>query len=160
GIAGRELAAHPPMESTNAATKLAQVVQLHQCGELRQAELIYQQILQQDSGNADAWHLLGVIALQEKRHDQAIDCIRKAIHLHPAAALMHANLGVAYKGLKRWNEAEACYRQALILQPDYADAQFNLGRLLQEQGKQDEAAAAYRNAIRIKPDYAEAYNSL
>jgi len=140
--------------------QLDEAVKLHQRGDLRRAEFIYQQILQQNSGNADAWHLLGVIALQEKRHDQAIDCIRKAIHLHPAAALMHANLGVAYKALKRNSEAEACYRQALILQPDYAEAQFNLGRLLQEQGKQDEAAAAYRNAVRIKPDYAEAYNSL
>lgn len=135
-------------------------IALHKRGDLRQAEHIYRQILEHNANHADAWHLLGVIALQEQRHEQALELIRKAIQLQPTAALMHANLGVAYKALKRWDEAAACYRQALVLQPDYADAQYNLGRLLCEQGKRADAVAAFQQAIRLQPGHAEAHNSL
>ncbi len=43
---------------------LAVAVQYHQSGNLQQAEAIYRQILQVDPSNADALHLLGVIADQ------------------------------------------------------------------------------------------------
>jgi len=139
---------------------LAQAVKLHQAGDFRRAEEVYRQILKADARHADAWHLLGVIALQECRFDEAVDCICRAIGLHPGAAIMHSNLGVAYKSQKRWVEAVASYRQALALQPDYAEAHYNLGLLLQQQGKRDEALAAFRLALQFKSDYADAYNSL
>ena len=59
--------------------ELALAMSLHQAGEFRQAEKIYRQILQANAAHADAWHLLGVIALQERRPDLAIDHIRRAI---------------------------------------------------------------------------------
>ena len=148
------------MEPLNADADLGRAVALHQAGQTRQAEQIYRHILQANPANADAWHLLGVIALQERRGDEAIDCIRRAIALAPAVPMMHSNLGVAFKIQQRWDEAIASYRQALAMQPNYPDAQYNLGRVLQEQGCRDEAVAAYRQALELKPAYTDALNSL
>ena len=57
---------------------LALAVQYHQSGNLQQAEAIYRQILQVDPGNADAMHLLGVIAGQVGKHEQAVEYISRA----------------------------------------------------------------------------------
>lgn len=148
------------METTNIDAELARAVKLHQAGQAHQAEQLYRHILQADPTKADAWHLLGVIALQAHRGDEAIDCIRRAIQLAPSVPVMHCNLGVAYKAQQRWDEAIASYRQALTLQPNYPEAHYNLGNLLGEQGKRDEAVTEYRQALAQKPDYADAWSRL
>ena len=58
-------------------------IQYHQAGRLQAAEQIYRQALQADPDNADAWHLLGVIGSQVNRHQEAVQCIRRAITLNP-----------------------------------------------------------------------------
>ena len=84
---------------------LAQAVAFHRAGQLRQAEQIYRQVLRADPRNADAWHLLGVVAAQVNQHEAAIEHIRRAIDLNPNATAFHANLGAAYQKLKRFDEA-------------------------------------------------------
>ena len=105
---------------------LAQAVALHQAGNLPQAEQIYRQVLQADSRNADAWHLLGVVYSQVNRHDAAVEHIRRAIALNPGQAVFHANLGAALQKLKRVDESLAFFRRALELNPSYAEAHNNL----------------------------------
>src|SRR5262249_47599619 len=53
---------------------MEQAVQLHRAGDLRRAEQIYRQILDFNSAHVDALYFLGVIALQERRFDQAAEC--------------------------------------------------------------------------------------
>ena len=43
-------------------TKLQRAVDYHQKGQLSEAEKLYQQVLADDPQNADACHLLGIIA--------------------------------------------------------------------------------------------------
>src|SRR5580700_11099394 len=115
------------MAEPSTTEALNRAVAYHQAGQLPQAEQIYRQVLQTDPRNADAWHLLGVIAAQVNNHEAAIDHIRRAIELNPNSTAFHANLGAAYQKLKRFDHAITCYRRALELNPNNAEAHNNLG---------------------------------
>ena len=99
------------------AEALALALQHHQAGQLQQAETIYRQILEADPGNADAMHLLGVIAHQVGQHDLAIQYINEAIRIQPFQAAYHSNLGTVYQALGRQAEAGLHYQEAVRSSP-------------------------------------------
>ena len=126
----------------------------------RIAEQLYRQIIQIDDRHANAHHLLGVVAFQTGRAEQAVQLISHALGLKPSTAIYHFNLGAAQAALGLVTEAVAHYEQALWLQPDFTEAHNNLANALSFLGRLDEAAASYRQALRRKPDCAEAHNNL
>ena len=65
---------------------LAIAIQHHRAGRLQAAEQIYRQILQDEPNQADAMHLLGLIAHQVGKHGIAVESIRRAIRLKENAA--------------------------------------------------------------------------
>ena len=135
-------------------------IQVHQAGQLPEAEAIYRQVLDVEPDHADANHLLGVIADQAGRHEIAVLLISKAIKKNPIDAAYHCNLGNALHEQGRLDEAIASYRKALAIKPDYAEAHSNLGNALHEQGRLDDAVASCRKALGIKPDLAGAHSNL
>ena len=139
---------------------LEDAIGLHQAGRLDAAKLLYERILVDDPGHADSLHLLGVIAYQTGRDDEAIDLIRGAIAIDRKVAAYHSNLGNVFLRQKRLDAAAASFRRALGIKPDYPEAHNNLGLTLSELGKREEAVLCYRRAIGHKPDYASAYNNL
>jgi len=139
---------------------LVMAIQHHQAGRLHEAEPIYRQILAADSNHPDAWHLLGVIAYQDGKHQAGVECIQRALAHRPDWAEAHYNLGNAWKIRGKLDEAVASYQRALQLKPDYAAAHNNLGNVFKDQGKLDEAVACFRCALQLKPDYAAAHNNL
>jgi hypothetical protein len=58
-----------PKEAPSYGVKLKQAVELHQRGNLDEAEILYQSILKMMPKQFDALHLLGVIATQRGHHD-------------------------------------------------------------------------------------------
>jgi tetratricopeptide (TPR) repeat protein len=142
------------------AEAFALALQHHQAGNLRQAEHLYQQILDIEPAFADAHHLLGVIAYQEGNYPEALDSIRHAIALNPRAAAYHSNLGVTLEAAGRQQQALASFQQALLLQPGSAEAHQGVGNAFRALGQLDQAAAHYAEAVRIKPEYPEALNNL
>ena len=135
-------------------------IQVHQAGQLPEAEAIYRQVLGVEPDHADANHLLGVIADEVGRHEIAVQLISKAIKKNPIDAAYHCNLGNALHEQGRLDEAVASYRKALAIKPDYAEAHSNLGNALHEQGRLDDAVASCRKALGIKPDLAGAHSNL
>jgi tetratricopeptide (TPR) repeat protein len=139
---------------------LAIAVEHHQAGRLQAAEQIYRQVLAVDSHQADAWHLLGVIADQVGKHAIAVEYIAYAIRLAGDQAVFHQSLGDAYRALGRTADAVSCYRRALELKPDLADARNKLDAALKDQAKPDGAVACCRRAPGPQPDSAESQNGL
>jgi Tfp pilus assembly protein PilF len=137
-----------------------QALRHHQSGDLALAENLYRQILQAEPRHADAWHLLGVIAVQVGRQDVAVEYIGGALHLNPCLAEAHNNLGAVLHEQGKLEQAEASYREAVRVKPGYAEAHKNLGIVLRDQGKPKEAEASYREALRVMPAYAEAHSNL
>ena len=118
---------------------------------------MYRQVLTREPGQADALHLLGVLAHQFGRNDAAVELIGKAIGQRADFPVAYYNLGMAYKALGRAAEAMAAWRKAIELHPGYAEAYNNLGVTLIELGRSDEAGEAFARALALKPDYAEAH---
>jgi protein O-GlcNAc transferase len=136
---------------------LLDAIALHQQGMLDQAEARYRQLLEIEPRNADALHMLGVIAYQTGRHQSSVDTIDKAIEINSNVASYYSNRGNALKELKQLDAAVASYNKAIELKPDLADAYYNRGNALQLLKQSDAAVASYHKAIALKPDYAEAY---
>ncbi len=157
----RPFAQGPGGAQSNRTSELAREgVQLHQTGQVQQAEAIYRQILDIDPDHADANHLLGVLRHQLGNHSQAVDLISRAIATAPDQPMYHNNLGTVLEELGRLQDALASYRKALDIKPDYVEAHSNLGNMLQKEGQPEDAVASYRRALAIKPNYVEAHYNL
>jgi predicted O-linked N-acetylglucosamine transferase (SPINDLY family) len=124
----------------------------HQAGQLALAEQAYRQVLSVEPNHPHALHQLGMLAMQARRFDAAVELFTQALRGERAQPAFHANLGEAYRMSGKPEMALECYRRALKLQPRLAPVQRSLGNLLHEQGKLDEAAAALRDALRMLPD--------
>lgn len=132
----------------------------HRAGQLKEAERLYRQILQENPQHADTLHLLGVLSLQGGRNDVAVDFITKAIAENDRVPSFYNNLGNALKGLGRLQQAALSYEKALALRADSPDALYNLAVTQQELGRLDQAAAAYRRVVAVRPDHAAAHSNL
>jgi Flp pilus assembly protein TadD len=135
-------------------------VNCHRAQRLAEAEAAYAQVLALDPDDADALHLLGLVADQTGRPAEAAERIGQAIRLKRDRPHYHHNLALALRNLGRLDEAEAACRQALALKPDYPLAHSTLGMTLRAAGRLEEAAAAYRAALRLQPIFPEALNNL
>ncbi|MGZ5801468.1 MAG: tetratricopeptide repeat protein, partial [Burkholderiaceae bacterium] len=62
---------------------MLQAVALHQQGQLAQARVLYEEVLQAQPRHFDALHYLGVIATQTNDHHRAVELIGKAIEINP-----------------------------------------------------------------------------
>jgi len=110
--------------------------------------------------NADAWYGLGNAYNNLKRHDDAIEAYRQALHIDPKDADAWTNLGVTYSDLSRHNDAIEAYRQALHIDPKHANAWNNLGVTYGELERHDDAIEAYHQALHIDPKTANAWFNL
>ncbi len=131
------------------ADALKQGVEFHRRGDLNQAEQLYRAVLEAHAQNADAWHLLGLVAHARGQQQPALECISRAIKLDGGQPTFHNHLAEVYRVLRRWPEAEQSCQQALRLKDDFAVGHNTLGVVLNEQGRAKEAARCFRRAIEL-----------
>ncbi len=122
-------------------------------GEWPEAERQCQQILAVRNDYFDALNMLGVIAVQMGRAEEAACLLGRAVAANAADATGHNNYGNVLRTLKRFDDALHSYERALTLTPDYAEAYNNRGTTLCELGRFDDALDSYAQALRLKPDY-------
>jgi predicted O-linked N-acetylglucosamine transferase (SPINDLY family) len=137
----------------------AQGLQHHKAGELAQAQVFYEQVLQINPAHADALHHLGLVLHHAGKNSQAIDLIKQAIAIAPTFAAYN-NLANIFKTEHRTAEAIEHFQTAIALKPDYAEAFNNLGVVYKEQNNFDVAIAHYQKAIALNPQFAGAFLNL
>jgi Flp pilus assembly protein TadD len=145
---------------TDTEDAIAQARALHQTGALDGAERAYRAIVEADPGAAEAWHLLGVVAVQKGDAAGAEDHIERALGLDDAVPRYHNTLATVcvLRGLPE--AAERCLRRAIALDPGFVDAWFNLGNVLRDLKRSGAAEAAYRRTLDEDPDHLDALNNL
>ncbi len=135
-----------------------------QAGRLAEAAEIYCQVLEVDPGNADANHLLGVIAFRDGRFDDAVELIAKAAAVKPDEANFNINLGKALVAAGRATEgaeslwkggdfasAEAACRNIIAATPDDPEAYVILARVLADLDRPREAEDILYRVVRSIP---------
>jgi tetratricopeptide (TPR) repeat protein len=138
-------------------TMLSDAFRLHRDGRHDDAEHLCRRVLIAEPGQADASHLLGLIAHRRGRHADAVHLIGRVIALAGPVAHLHCNLGLALQDLGRLDDAVAAYQTAIRLRPDMAETHFNLGIAQGQRGRSDDAVAAYKRTISLNPELGEAY---
>jgi predicted TPR repeat methyltransferase len=128
-------------------------------GEWAEAERCCRQIIAKRSNFFHALNLLGIIAAQTRRPDEAASLLGRAVAANPGDATAHNNYGNVLRELKRFEDALASYDRALKLTPDYAEAHNNQGNTLREIKRFEDAVASYDRALEFKPDYTQAHNN-
>jgi predicted O-linked N-acetylglucosamine transferase (SPINDLY family) len=129
-------------------------------GRLSEAEPIYRQMLAQNPDHPEALQRLGMIAIDVKKPDKALELIGRAIAVRPDLIEPYYYLGNALKQMGRLDEAMVAFQQAIALRPDLPEPHINLGGILLDTGRTNEAVESFREAVRISPDYPGAYSNL
>ena len=132
---------------------------LYRKGSVAEAASLCRRIINSDSSNAEALHLLGIIEAQTGHAAAALDLIDRAISITADNFRFHLNRSLVLQQLGRLDEALASCDTALILKPDYARAMNSRGAILEGLKRVDEALDSYDRAVGLNPDYVEAFVS-
>lgn len=147
-----------------------QAVAHFSAGRLAEAELLCREVLTQFPTHADAWHLLGVIALRANRADLGVDFLQRAVEFHPTNTEARCNLAHALRLCGRPHDACVMYAQCVAQTPTMIDAHFHLGALLQADTALARSVSAtenpidaircYQRVLTLAPNHIDAQNNL
>lgn len=129
-------------------------------GQAAQAEQLCQRVLAAWPGQADALHLLGLMAHAYGNLDLAISHLRGACMSPRAPAVYSANLAEMCRQKGLLAEAEEAARRAVAMDATLVAGWNNLGIVLQEAGKFEESRVCLARVIAMQPEWAEAHNNL
>ncbi|MGA2127269.1 MAG: tetratricopeptide repeat protein [Xanthobacteraceae bacterium] len=152
-------ASRSPRQSLSAAQVLMLAEQQRRAGYVAQAEELCRSALAAEPDNAEALHLLGIVAHQSGKLGEAIEHVGRAARLAPDVPLYLANLGEMCRLAGRIDEAITHGRRAVALKPDYPEALSNLGIAYYDRGQYGEAIGCYDRALALRPDYVEAHSN-
>jgi tetratricopeptide (TPR) repeat protein len=142
------------------AELLGEAEQHRLAGRLAEAESACRRLLDSDPGNAEAFHIRGLVTYQTGRLDLAVEHLRRAVGLAADDPTYRANLAEMLRLAGQTDEAIREGREALARKPDYPEALSNLGIAHYEKKDYAEAADYHRRAITLNPGFARAHSNL
>jgi tetratricopeptide (TPR) repeat protein len=107
----------------------------------------------------DAWQQLAVLALRQKRHAAAAECLDRALALDPGHADLHQLAAGARQALGHKEKAAEHLHRVVCLRPESAEAYNNWAIGLAHLRRFREAADAFAQAVRLRPNFPEAHNN-
>ncbi|MCB2081772.1 MAG: tetratricopeptide repeat protein [Hyphomicrobiales bacterium] len=107
---------------------------------LEDAEAGCRQVLQHDPKNAQAWNIMGALAMERRQYGDAVQYFHQAFLQRQNDPAVITNMGTAFLENGQQDKAEICFRQALSFNVSHSPALEGAGRvaLLQEDFKQAE----------------------
>jgi Tfp pilus assembly protein PilF len=91
----------------------------------------------------------GSAAIAEKKTDEAIADLQKAIRFYPDYYEAHRMLAQLYMDLSQWEKAEASLRQAVRIDPKAVSALTSLGEVYRREKKYEEAQKILAEALKL-----------
>lgn len=122
----------------------------HRANDLIKAASCYQRAID-INGNADAWHMLGMLTHQKGDSKAALDCLQHALHHRPFEPSILANRAAVQLALGDFSQAEIDASQAARARPDLYAAWINLGLALEAMSRWKEAHIALKRAHSLRP---------
>jgi len=139
--------------------KFDEALALHRQGQLQAAELLYREVLRDDSAHAQAMAMLGLIEASKGRSAAAADLLRQSLQLRADNAAAHFNLGLILQEQSDLDEALACFDRALALSPAAAPVWNARGVALKNLGRHEDAVASYEKALALVPQFFDALHN-
>lgn len=139
--------------------RLHSAFQFHQAGQCEQAELLYEEILDSDTSNVNALHLLGLVKHLQNKNEEAIFLLEKALSVDPSFLGAQANLAVILRSVGRYDESLAYFNNVLMSEPNNLEALYNRGNLLLDMRNPQAAINDFNQYLHTKKDNADVYSS-
>src|SRR6266581_3317097 len=92
-------------------------------GQQETAQRCYEELLQAEPGNAEAWVELGLLHLGAGRVEAAIEAIVRALRIQPFSARIHHAFGLAFKSALNPAIAMSWYQSAIGVNANSSDFQ-------------------------------------
>jgi protein arginine N-methyltransferase 7 len=134
---------------------------LYRQGQSEAAIKAYRDILLKEPENAEANHMIGVMAFQQGRNEIARDFILRATaSASGVTPEMYNNLGSVLLSLNDYDSAAAAFDKAIALRPDYVDALNNLGVTHRNAKRIEKAIECLKRAVELSPSHTHAQSNL
>lgn len=121
-------------------------------GRLEDATTIYQKVIESEPANANAWHMLGIIAHQAGRLEVAEKLVLRAISIKDDQANYFITISHILHALDRDEESVNALKRAVALSNDDASAHGDLAEALHRSGDRPQAEAAMMTALKLAPN--------
>ncbi|HEY0834327.1 MAG TPA: tetratricopeptide repeat protein [Azospirillum sp.] len=142
------------------APTLTDAIRLFRGGDLAGTEAACRRMLEANPKDAQALHLLGLVAAHTGHPEAALVLFDKSIDADGDDPSTHNSRGSLLFQLGRAADAEPAFRRALALNDALPEVHGNLGNVLKTLGRPDEAEPCYRRALEMRPDAPEMLNFL
>ena len=131
---------------------LESILELHQAGQMTEAEEGYLDILAEDPSNSEVLKLLGVLSCQKNEYEEGINYLEAAVDLDDSVAEYHFALAHAYLAFGEVEKGVDATLKAAEIDPGRADIFGHLGDTYQKISNFSGALTAYQRATVIDPD--------
>jgi len=128
-----------------------QALQHFKDGRLQQAQDVCQRILQKKK-HSGALLILGWIAHQQHKFEQAVERYQQYLDIKPKDAEARYTLGLALEELQRWEDAIEAYQQVLAINADDVITIIRLGNVFHTLNRWPRSIALYEQALALQPD--------
>lgn len=141
------------------AAELQMLQRLQDSGQLQATEQACRELLRRYPNAVIVLILLGAVLGGQKRPQEAVQVLNKALGLNPNALDAYIHRAMALQAMGMPAQAVDDYDRAVRLRPDSEVSWFNRGNALNRLGRFDEAVRSFDKAIRINPDRPASYNN-
>jgi len=114
------------------------------------AQVCCQQALAIDPDHADSLHVMGLLSIQSRQYDHAVEWIARAIRRDPRPEYL-VSLGRTLQFLGRHEDALKTFDKAVQLKPDDAELWKNLGNALVDVKRPQDALLSFQQALKLNP---------
>jgi len=139
-------------EAKEAREAVSQAMEKIKQGQLEEALVILQELVEKYPDDSNVHYLLGVALGRLHRYEEAVVELNRVIELVPQFAPAYQQLGYCYQNLKDMDKALEYYRKSAELEPANAANLYNLGLILFEMDKVNEALGYFEKALAAKGD--------
>lgn len=129
--------------------QLQQADQLRQLGQLDRAESICYALTRRYPNYVAALHTLGLVYLDKRNFERALDCLVRAQMLDPSNWMTLTALSLAYLRLGANEMAAETLARAIAINPEDASIHASLGEIYREDRDYERAQHAYRKALTL-----------
>lgn len=126
---------------------------------VKEALAAYDQAVQTDGLNADAWQGRGLTQALNAQHREALSSFDRALQLNPRLVTALNGRGTALNMLHRNKEALEAFDQATLLEPDNPFSWNGKGAVLSALGQPEQALTAFDVALHFDPHMAQALSN-
>jgi tetratricopeptide (TPR) repeat protein len=152
-------AAPAPPSKPNSRQLLQNAYQLYTQKRVKEALAIYDQAIQIDSANPEAWQGRGLTQALNLQHREALASFERALQLKPSLVTALNGKGTALNMLGRNKEALDTFDKATLLEPDNAFSWNGKGAVLSALGQPEQALTAFEVALHFDAQMAQAWSN-